>query len=144
MMTTGIIAFIGALLVYCIYLVLADSDDFGWKRLAKAYPAQDFAGELKPEQSVSISDDLTAYNGCVSIGVDKTGLYLKIAGTWDMKDQGRPPIFIPWSSIKRSYRREGDMSEFCVIELKEPTDVSIELPFEAIEPAKAYLSGGSA
>ncbi len=142
-MNLWIIAFVGALLVYCIYLVLADSDDFGWKRLSKVYPGAEFTGELRKEQSVTISDDLTSYNNCVGIGVDKGGLYMQIAGTWDMKDQGRPPLFIPWGSIKRSYRREGVMSDFCVIELKEP-EVSIELPFEAIEPAKVYLSGGSA
>lgn len=142
-MTIGLIAFVAALLIYCIFLVLADSDDFGWKRLTKVYPApSEFAGELKKEQSVIISDDLTSYNNCVSIGVDKSGLYMQIAGTWDMKDQGRPPLYVPWGAIKRSYRREGVMSDFCVIELKDP-DVNIELPFEAIEPAKAYLSGSA-
>ena len=71
----------------------------GWSRLAGDYRTDaDIDGSVWRFQSGALRYGLR-YNGCLTIGASPSGLHLRILFLFRM---GHPPLFIPWSDIKKS------------------------------------------
>jgi hypothetical protein len=76
----------------------------GWSRLAEYYRFEsDFAGERWKHQSASMRLGVN-YNNVLTIGVSSTGVLLEVLFLFRV---GHPPLFIPWSDI----RKDGDASK---------------------------------
>ncbi len=70
----------------------------GWRVLASAYAtAERPLGEIWRGQSVVAG--LILYRYCVTVGIDKAGLYLAIVTPLAMLRQ--TPLLIPWSAFKQ-------------------------------------------
>jgi len=68
----------------------------GWSALAAAYAAAGpFEGRLWRFRSGALRR-LSGYNGCLTVGAGKRGLYLAVMLLFRA---GHPPLFVPWSDI---------------------------------------------
>lgn len=84
--------FFGGLWVGVCFLISALG---GWSRLAVHYESQStFRGKTWHFQSARLW--LANYNGCLTIGADNSGLYLKVFPLFRV---GHPPLLIPWYDV---------------------------------------------
>jgi hypothetical protein len=74
----------------------------GWARLARHYRADaPLDGDRFHFQSAGMRFG-TNYNGCLTIGVDRKGLYLAV---WFLFRIGHPPLLVPWRDITMTERK---------------------------------------
>jgi len=75
----------------------------GWMQLARVYPARgDGLGRRWWMQSARLRFGL-AYNNCLVVDADPSGLRIAILLPFRV---GHPPIFLPWSELCVSRRRQ--------------------------------------
>jgi hypothetical protein len=84
----------------------------GWKILSQDYRANSaFDGQKMWLKSVGMRR-WTNYNNCITVGVNKYGLYLSVFPIFRV---GHPPLFFPWTDISTeagSRRLFGDFVKF--------------------------------
>jgi hypothetical protein len=75
----------------------------GWQRLVRYYRADSpFDGVRFRFQSVGMRFG-TNYSGCVTVGVNRTGLHLSVLFLFRI---GHPPLFIPWRDVTMTERKK--------------------------------------
>ena len=75
----------------------------GWARLARHYRADTPHDGIRFHfQSVGMRFG-TNYSGCLSVGVNRKGLYLVV---WFLFRFGHPPLIIPWRDITMTERKK--------------------------------------
>ena len=78
----------------------------GWARLAQYYEVRSpFAGQKWHMQSGRMG--MTNYKGCLTVGVNESGLYLAVLPIFRA---GHPPLFIPWYDITTAPSKQFFMS----------------------------------
>ena len=83
-------------------ILVVTSSLSGWATLARTYHHEgNFAGECWRYQSAHMRW-LSRYRHCLTVGADRTGLYLAIFRIFRV---AHPPLFIPWSQVSRSRRQ---------------------------------------
>jgi hypothetical protein len=84
----------------------------GWSRLAEYYRLEsDFQGERWKFQSASMRLGVN-YNNVLTIGVNSTGVLLEVLFLFRM---GHPPLFIPWSDIRKGGDESKPFGQWLVI-----------------------------
>jgi hypothetical protein len=91
----GFLAFDVALAATVIYVLSRYS---GWQSLASHYPLRKPAPEPKTKFGFGVFRGWIGYNGGLIVSSDSDGLYLR---TWPYLLAFHPPVFIPWSEIRK-------------------------------------------
>jgi len=108
----------------------------GWSRLAARYQTdKTFPDETKGWQSAVFG--MTSYRGCIWVGCDQNGLYLK-TGPWIVYRFQHPPLFIPWSAISEAKQIQRFWRKYIKIVLRDP-EISICLSDGAFRDHMRYL-----
>jgi hypothetical protein len=109
----------------------------GWGRLARLYTTdKSFPDDTKGWQTVAFG--MSSYKGCVWVGCDRAGLYLK-TGPWILYRLGHPPLFIPWSAVSHAERVKRWWLGFVKFELREPA-ITFSVRDSAFKDSMRYLT----
>jgi len=85
----------GFVVVWCVTLALTALAS-GWHGLARHYRAQrSFGGARWHLQQARLRYGV-GYNGCLTIGADRFGLYLSVLAPFRAF---HPPLYLPWSEL---------------------------------------------
>lgn len=80
----------------------------GWARLARQYRNDARRDGIRFYFQSAGMRFWTNYGGCLTIGVQRTGLYLAV---WFLFRLGHPPLVIPWHDITMTERKKFFMQQ---------------------------------
>jgi hypothetical protein len=93
----GVLLVLPFLLLIPAIVVFLLSRASGWSTLADAYPLLGAFPATRTWLGYGVFRGWIGYNGCLILGSDQTGLYLR---TWPLLSIFHAPVFIPWSEIR--------------------------------------------
>ncbi len=103
----------------------------GWRRLAADYAAHEKPpGDFRRFQAVRLR--WVGYNGCLTIGVCREGLYLAV---WPIFRFCHPPLLIPWADLGEIQRRRTFLWTHVRAGVRRPPIVTIDLPVWSFDAA---------
>ena len=94
----------------------------GWRLLARDYQANTgFEGRKLWLKSAGMRR-WASYNNCLTVGVDKYGLYLAVLPIFRI---GHPPLFFPWTDISTEAGSRRLLGEFIRFTFAKQPDVPV-------------------
>jgi len=110
----------------------------GWWDLAKAYPLDHEFPEKQSWRAPQVFlSALGTYRNLVHVGVDREGLYLRVAPLFRV---AHPPIFVPWKDISYSQKKRffREMTKF---RFRHKPDIPVHLPIQLTNKVAEAAAG---
>jgi hypothetical protein len=108
----------------------------GWGALARAYATTEKpTGETWRRQSIVAG--LILYRFCVTVGIDRPGLYLAVMTPLRLLRQ--PPLLIPWNAFQSVEPARLFWRRAALISLGDPRVGTLTLPMELYARIRRYL-----
>jgi hypothetical protein len=108
----------------------------GWRGLARAYATTEQpTGEIWRRRSVVAGSIL--YRFCVTVGIDKPGLYLVIVSPLPMLRQ--TPLLVPWSAFQRVEPARLFWRRAALISIGAPLVGTLTVPMELYAHMRPHL-----
>jgi hypothetical protein len=108
----------------------------GWAALAGAY-----ATTVKPTGEIWRGQSIVAgkilYRSCVTVGIDRAGLYLAV--TTPLRLIRKPPLVIPWGAFQRVEPARLFWRKATLISLGTPTVGTLTVPTDLYACMRPYL-----
>jgi hypothetical protein len=109
----------------------------GWRALGDTYPAAE-KPQGKQFRMQKIRCGWVDYNGCVTLIVTQSGLYLAV---WLLFRSGHPPLLLPWHALHVLEIHEAWWGSYVYVAVDSPPVARLRLPLKVVEAAQE-LGGG--
>jgi hypothetical protein len=108
----------------------------GWGALARAYATTEKpTGETWRRQSIVVG--LILYRFCVTVGIDRSGLYLAVMTPLRLLRQ--PPLLIPWNAFQSVEPARLFWRRAALISLGDPRVGTLTVPMDLYDRVRRYL-----